>query len=216
MLIKHSNIAHEKIRITKSVARWCHDDVIIIKIIHYLIIMHLLLCSFSRLVYYQNLQQSTKRISKMISKITRSRDERGPSNTQYHGVSDPLPVIPRKEIKSAVLLQVVKQIKIEMKKAYEQSKAIWGIKLHVMKEFNIPWLNWNILDYYLMKADEWEEQQAMSVVREEATETRKEWRWWRFCVCVVAAFVCELWHFVQMNYSDFFWVLTSAPLSNSR
>jgi len=62
----------KKFRITKSVARWCHDDVIIIKIIHYLIIMHLLLCWFSRLVYHQNLQQSTKRISKMISRITRS------------------------------------------------------------------------------------------------------------------------------------------------
>ena len=92
-------------------------------------------------MYYQNLQQSAKRISKTISRITRSRDERGLSNTQHHGVSDPVPVIPGREIKNAVLLQVVKQIKIETKKANEQGKAIRGIKLRVMKEFNIPWLN---------------------------------------------------------------------------
>ena len=58
-----------------------------------------------------------------------------------------------RENKNAVLLQVMKRIEIEMKKANEQGKAIRGIKLYVMKEFNIPWLNCNILDYYLMKAD---------------------------------------------------------------
>ena len=81
----------------------------------------------------------------MISRITRSKDKRGSSNTQHHGVSDPVPVIPGREIKNAVLLQVVKQIKMEKKKANEQGKVIQGIKLHVMKEFNIPWLNWYIL-----------------------------------------------------------------------
>ena len=87
----------------------------------------------------------------MISRITRSRDESGLSNTQHHGVSDPVLVIPRREIKNAVLLQVAKQIEIEMKKANEQGKATQGRKLCVMKEFNIPWLNRIILDYYLMK-----------------------------------------------------------------
>ena len=75
-------------------------------------------------MYYQNLQQSAKRISKMISRITRSRDESGLPNTQHYGVSDPVPVILGREIKNAVLLQVVKQIEIEMKKANEQGKAI--------------------------------------------------------------------------------------------
>ena len=105
------------------------------------------------LMYYQNLQQSAKRISKMISRITRSRDERDLSNTQHHGVSDLVSAILGREIKNAVFLQVAKQIESEMKKANEQGKAIRGIKLYVMKEFNIPWLNCNILDYYLMKAD---------------------------------------------------------------
>jgi len=153
--------------------------------------MHLLLCWFSCLVYYQNLQQFTKRNRKMIPRIIRSRDKRSSPNTPSHGVSDPVLVIPGREIKSAVLLQVVKQIESEMKKANKQGKPIWGIKLCVMKEFNIPWLNWNILDYYLMEADEWEEQQAMSVVREKVMEMRKECRWWRFVLCIVAASVCE-------------------------
>ena len=60
----------------------------------------------------------------MISRITRSRDERGLPITQHHGVSDPVLVIPGREIKNAVLLQVVKQIKIATKKANEQGKAI--------------------------------------------------------------------------------------------
>jgi len=72
------------------------------------------------LAYYQNLQQSAKRISKMITRITRSRDERGSSNTQHHGVSDPVWVVLGRENKNAVLLQVTKQIKIEMKKANKQ------------------------------------------------------------------------------------------------
>ena len=91
------------------------------------------------LTYYQNLQQSAKQISKMISRITRSRDERGLSYTclsytQHHGVSDPVPVILGRKINNAVLLQVVKQIKIETKKANEQGKAIRRIKLCVMKK----------------------------------------------------------------------------------
>ena len=60
----------------------------------------------------------------MISRITRANDERGSSNAQHHGVSDPVPVIPGREIKSAVLLQVVKQIESEMKKANKQGKPI--------------------------------------------------------------------------------------------
>ena len=76
----------------------------------------------------------------MISRITSSRDERGLPNTQHHGVSNPVPGILGREIMNAVLLQVAKQIKIEMKKANKQDKAI-QIKL-------------NILDYSLMKAGE--------------------------------------------------------------
>jgi len=60
----------------------------------------------------------------MIPRITRSREERGSSNALHHGVSDPVPVILEREIKNAVLLQVVKQIEIEMKKANKQGKAI--------------------------------------------------------------------------------------------
>ena len=75
----------------------------------------------------------------MISRITRSRDERCSPNTQHHGVSDLVPVVLGREIQNAVLLQVAKQSKIEMKRANEEGKAI-QIKLHVMKEFNIPWL----------------------------------------------------------------------------
>ena len=75
----------------------------------------------------------------MISRITRSRDKRGLPKTQHHEVSDPVPVVLGKEIMNAVLLQVAKQSKIEMKRANEEGKAI-QIKLHVMKEFNIPWL----------------------------------------------------------------------------
>ena len=86
----------------------------------------------------------------MISRITRSRDERGMSITQHH----PVPVILGREIKIAVLLQVAKQIEIETKKANKQGKATRGIKLCVMKEFNVPRLNRIFLDYYLMKADE--------------------------------------------------------------
>ena len=73
-----------------------------------------------RLMYYQNLQQSAKR---MISIITRSRDERGSSNTQHHGVSNLVPVVQGRENKN-VLLQVMKQIKIKMKKANKQGKPI--------------------------------------------------------------------------------------------
>ena len=69
----------------------------------------------------------------MISRITRSRDDRGLSNTHHHGVSDPVLVILGREIKNAILLQVANKIKIEMKKANEHGKAIQGIKLCVMK-----------------------------------------------------------------------------------
>ena len=72
--------------------------------------------SKSATIYQKNQQ--------MISRITRSRDKRGSSNAQHHGVSDPVPVTLGREIKSAVLLQVVKQIESEMKKANEQGKAI--------------------------------------------------------------------------------------------
>ena len=166
MVIRHSNIAHEKQNNKISHAMtlwWCNYHKNYTLFNNYAFIAVLI---SSHLMYYQNLQQSAKRISKMISRITRSKDERGSSNSQWHGVSDPVPVIPGREIKNAVLLQVVKQIKIETKKANEQGKAIRGIKLCVTKEFNIPWLNGNILDYYLMKADEWEKQQPMSVARE--------------------------------------------------
>ena len=67
-----------------------------------------------------------------------------------------------------------------------------------------------------MKADEQEEQQAMSVVREDTMETKRNVDDEYFFVHVVAAFVCELWHFVQTSYSDLFGVPMSAPLSNSR
>jgi len=39
-------------------------------------------------------------------------------------VPDPVPVVPGREIKNVVLLQVAKQIKIETKKANKQGKAV--------------------------------------------------------------------------------------------
>ena len=60
----------------------------------------------------------------MISRIIRSRDERGFSNTQHQRAPDPVPVVPGREIKNVVLLQVAKQIKIETKKANKQGKAV--------------------------------------------------------------------------------------------
>jgi len=53
----------------------------------------------------------------MISRSTRSRDERAFSTAQHQAVPDPVPVVLGKDIKNAVLMQVAKQIKIKMKKA---------------------------------------------------------------------------------------------------
>ena len=57
----------------------------------------------------------------MLSRITRSRDERGFSNTQHQGAPDPVLVVLGREIKNAVLLQVAKQIEIETKKANKKA-----------------------------------------------------------------------------------------------
>ena len=57
----------------------------------------------------------------MVSRIIRSRDEKDFSNTQHQGAPDPVPLVPGREIKNAVLLQVAKQIEIETKKANKKA-----------------------------------------------------------------------------------------------
>ena len=53
----------------------------------------------------------------MISRITRSREERAFCTTENQAVPDAVLVVPGKDKKNVVLLEVAMQIEIEMKKA---------------------------------------------------------------------------------------------------
>ena len=56
---------------------------------------------------------------------------------------------PKPDVWDSILAQVARQLESETKQAQVDKMPIRGIKLWVMMEFNIPWLNRDRLDYYL-------------------------------------------------------------------
>ena len=59
--------------------------------------------------------------------------------------------VPKPDVQDSILAQVARWLKSETKQAQVDKMPIRGYKLWVMKEFNIPWLNRECLDYYLSK-----------------------------------------------------------------
>jgi len=97
----------------------------------------------------------------------------------------------------------VKKIEIETLKATEKGEAVCGIKLCVMKEYNILWLNRNTLDYYLAtqsEATKEEGDKLLSMARELMMRMLKKIS--DYCLCVVLCADCECC--CATSYSEFF------------
>jgi len=58
---------------------------------------------------------------------------------------------PKPDVQDSILAQVARQLESETKWVQVDKTPIQGIKLWVMKEFHIPWLNRDHLDYCLSK-----------------------------------------------------------------
>jgi len=78
-----------------------------------------------------------------------------------------------------------------------------------MKEFNIPWLNRNVLDYYLMQAAKQEEQQDREVVNSGKGGGRSRRIVVDFLYC---GMLCV--HTSILNFLGCFKMPMSAPVSN--
>ena len=58
---------------------------------------------------------------------------------------------PKPDVQDSILAQVARQLESEIKRVQVENMPIQGIKLWVMKEFNIPCLNRDHSAYYLSK-----------------------------------------------------------------